>query len=78
MGESNISVRTLTEIAEVLGVPVAFFFDEVTSSPVASSERRIGLLLAAYYKLDPYSRTLLVLIAKSLAEVGNKHLLAAE
>jgi transcriptional regulator with XRE-family HTH domain len=78
IGESMVSVGTLTEIARVLHVPVTFFFDEVAPPPAISSDRRIALLLAAYYRLDPYSRTLLVLIARSLAEAGNKHLLAAE
>jgi|GEM_PF-6374405 len=78
IGESIVSVSTLTEIARVLSVPVTFFFDEMAIPLVTGSDRRIALLLAAYYKLDPYSRTLLVLIARSLAEAGDKRLLAAE
>jgi transcriptional regulator with XRE-family HTH domain len=78
IGESIVSVSTLTEIARVLSVPVTFFFDETATPLVTGGDRRISLLLAAYYKLDPCSRTLLVLIARSLAEAGDKRLLAAE
>jgi transcriptional regulator with XRE-family HTH domain len=78
IGENIVSVGTLMEIARVLSVPVAFFFEEIGLPLVTSSDRRVALLLAAYYKLNPYNRSLLVLIARSLAEAGNKHLLAAE
>jgi transcriptional regulator with XRE-family HTH domain len=78
IGESMVSVGTLTEIARVLSVPVTFFLDEIVPPPVTSSTGRVALLLAAYNKLNPDGRSLLLLIARSLAEAGNKHLLAAE
>jgi transcriptional regulator with XRE-family HTH domain len=78
IGESLVSVVKLTEIARALSVPVTFFFDEIPPPHVPRSNGRAALLLAAYDKFNPDSRAPLVLIAKSLAETGRKHLLAAE
>jgi len=76
IGESTISVCTLTEIARVLSVPVASLLDEIATPLVAN--RRVALLLLEYNKLNPESQALLICIAKSLVEAGNRYLLAAE
>lgn len=79
VGKSTVSANTLTKIARILSVPISFFFDEIALpfDMGTSSSGRIALL-TAYNKLDTAGRTLLISIAKSLAEALDEHQLAAE
>ena len=79
VGKSMVSASTLTKIARVLSVPISFFFDEI-ALPFDMGTNSSGrmALLTAYNRLDSAGRTLLISIAKSLAEARGEHQLAAE
>jgi transcriptional regulator with XRE-family HTH domain len=79
VAKSSISAKALAEIARVLSTPISFFFEEITlpSDMLTSNSGRVALL-AAYNKLNATGRTLLISIAKSLAEADSEHQIAAE
>jgi transcriptional regulator with XRE-family HTH domain len=78
-GANRVSAARLWTLAQVLGVPVGYFYDGLRSaSPEASTQRADGMetiaraesldLIRAYYQLDERPRRRLMAMAKSLNE----------
>ena len=78
-GANRVSAARLWTLAQVLGVPVGYFYDGLRSaSPETSTQRADGLetvaraesldLIRAYYQLDERPRRRLMALAKSLNE----------
>jgi transcriptional regulator with XRE-family HTH domain len=79
VGKSMVSAGTITAIAQLLGMPISFFLEEVASFDMLNANSGLVALLDAYRKLDTARRDLLISIAESLGEVGVEHrTLAAE
>ena len=79
-GANRVSAARLWTLAQVLGVPVGYFYDGLRSaSPETFTQRADGLettaaraesldLIRAYYQLDERPRRRLMALAKSLNE----------
>jgi transcriptional regulator with XRE-family HTH domain len=78
-GANRVSAARLWTLAQVLGVPVGYFYDGLRSAaPEAASQRADGPetvahaesldLIRAYYQLDERPRRRLMAMAKSLNE----------
>jgi transcriptional regulator with XRE-family HTH domain len=79
-GRNRISASRLLEFAQILGVPVTFFFDDVDSVRAAPIDGDLGReadqlqrpetieLVAAYYAIDETIRRRLFNLAQTLAK----------
>ncbi len=79
-GANRISASRLFNLAQVLGVPVSFFFDElniggvptVTTETDSMARRETLELVRAYYRItDPQVRKRLFELTKSVANAAN-------
>jgi transcriptional regulator with XRE-family HTH domain len=78
-GSNRVSASRLFEFAKVLNVPVAFFFDQMSSATKASRTKTKALpvaretiqLVRAYYKIrDPGIRRCTLTLIKKLEAIG--------
>jgi transcriptional regulator with XRE-family HTH domain len=69
-GKNRLSASRLFQISVLLGVPVAWFFED---APVSAEDQGVTSLVASYKEIsDPSSRDQVIRIAQHLARLDTK------
>lgn len=75
-GQNRISASRLLSIAEVLGVPVAHFFDDIDSQPAATNDASILqsdeyiALTRKFHRLSDEQKKTVILMIETMARAG--------